>query len=522
MPNSISIEQAKLLAHSLLNYAGALVVILDQDGRIIQFNQASQKLSGLSSEEVIGKYPWDTFLPPEDAETIRKNAFDTLINDPQTISGSYTNYWIIKNGGRALIEWSNSVVLDDQECFSYLISIGTDITERTYNQQKLQDNETRLNEAQRIAKVGSWELNLRNNTLTWSDEIFNIFDIDKSKFEASYDAFLNAIHPDDRDMVNKAYNDSLANRLPYEIIHRLVMSDGSIKYVRETCESFFDNDGKAIRSVGTVQDITALHLAKEELRKHRDQLEETVLQRTSDLNTALLEAERANLAKSEFLSRMSHELRTPMNAILGFGQLLELGTDELNETQRNNVTEILDAGRHLLNLINELLDISKIESGTIKVTMTKISVDDVVQQCLSIINGEAKSRHLNVIDDISNKGHIVHADFNRLKQVFVNLLSNAVKYNHDHGSITLKSSIVNNRHLRISIIDTGEGLSNENIAKLFTPFERFNIVNNAPGSGIGLVISKNLIELMGGNIGVKSVLGQGSTFWLELALSSAE
>jgi len=522
MPNSIPTEQAKLLAHSFLNYAGALVVVLDKDGRVIKFNHASEKLSGLSSEEVIGKYPWDTFLPPEDVEAFRKNAFEALAKKPQAMSGFYTNYWIIKNGGRALIEWSNTAILDDQERFSYLISVGTDVTERSHNQQKLQDNEIRLNEAQRIAKVGSWELNLRRNTLVWSNEIFNIFDIDKSKFEASYEAFLNAIHPDDRDMVNKAYNDSLVNRLPYEITHRLIMSDGSIKYVRETCESFFDDDGKAIRSVGTVQDITALHMAEEELRKHRDQLEETVLQRTSDLNTALLEAESANLAKSEFLSRMSHELRTPMNAILGFGQLLELGTDELNETQQNNVKEILDAGQHLLNLINELLDISKIESGTIKVTMTNVSVDDAVLQCLSIINGEAKSRNLNIIDDISNKGHLVHADFNRLKQVLLNLLSNAVKYNRENGSITLKSSIVNNRHLRINIIDTGEGLSNDSITRLFTPFERFNKINNTQGSGIGLVISKNLTELMGGNIGVKSVLGQGSTFWLELALSSAE
>ncbi|MDH5353144.1 MAG: PAS domain S-box protein [Gammaproteobacteria bacterium] len=518
MSKSNSTPDVELLANSFLNYAGALIVVLDKEGRIVQFNRASEELSGLTFDEVKGKFPWDTVLPPEDAETIRVNAFETLARNPQALSGSYTNYWVTKNDGRALIKWVNSLVLDDQGKMSYMTSIGVDITERRLNEKKLESSEARLKEAQRLAKIGSWELDLIDNTLVWSDEIFNIFEIDQAQFGASYEAFLDGIHPDDRDRVNRAYSDSLINQSPYEIVHRLQMKDGSIKFVRETCESFFDTEGKPLRSVGTVQDITELHKVEDELKRHRDHLEEIVEERTAEMKAARDEAERANLAKSEFLSRMSHELRTPMNAILGFGQILEMNSDELNDNQRNSVKSILEAGSHLLGLINEMLDLAKIEAGKMEVSLAEIPVENVLNQCVSLISTDAKLRHLNIVDNVSNKGYTIQADFNRSKQVLLNILSNAMKYNRDYGSITLNCEIINKQYLRICITDTGIGLSKDEIAKLFTSFERLNTNVNVEGAGIGLVISKSLIELMGGNIGVESVPGEGSTFWVEFLL----
>lgn len=243
-------------------------------------------------------------------------------------------------------------------------------------------------------------------------------------------------------------------------------------------------------------------------------------QAEQNLIKATKEARRANQAKSEFLSRMSHELRTPMNAILGFGQILKLDAGGFNETQRGNIDEILDAGHHLLELINDVLDLTRIESGKLEVAMGNVTVDDVIQQGIALIQPLAALRHIELTDHVSGKGHIVQADTTRLKQVLVNLLSNAVKYNRENGRITLDSELMDKQRLRIRVTDSGEGLTKEDIDKLFTPFERLDKVNNVEGAGIGLVITKHLVEIMGGTIGVESTPGAGSTFWVEFGLTN--
>jgi len=517
LPSQTEATDSRLLAETFLDYAGALVLVLDKDGRIIQFNRACEELSGISFSEIKGEFPWDTVLPPEDAETIRKNAFEILANNPHALSGQYTNYWMTESGGRALIDWINTVVVDESGNMKNIVSVGTDVTEARNNELMLKKSEARLKEAQRIASIGNWELDLLNNDLAWSDEIFNIFEIDQSQFGASYDAFISGIHPDDRIMVDQAYQNSLSNRTPYEIVHRLKMADGRVKHVREKCESFFDDDGKPLRSIGTIQDITELQNAEDELDQYRHHLEEIVLERTAEMEKARDEAERANEAKSEFLSRMSHELRTPLNAILGFGQLLDMHPDKLSPNQRDNIKEIMNAGTLLLDLVNEVLDLTQVESGELEVIMEKIAVDEVIKQSVNLIAPQIKERQLKLIDQVSKMDYVVYADFTRLKQVLLNLLSNAVKYNSDHGCITLTSEIINENRLRICIADTGKGLSMDSVPKLFTPFERLGR-KNIEGVGIGLVICKHMTELMGGSIGVESEQGKGSVFWLEFAL----
>lgn len=239
----------------------------------------------------------------------------------------------------------------------------------------------------------------------------------------------------------------------------------------------------------------------------------------AELIAAKEKAEHSSQVKSEFLSHMSHELRTPLNAILGFGQLLEMNSKGFNETQKNNIKKILNAGDHLLQLINGVLDLTQIEAGKLEVYMEDVAVDYVLKQSLPLIANQAEARQLELIDNISSKGYVIRADVMRFKQVLLNILSNAVKYNHEHGRITVDSEITDEKNLRISITDTGEGLSEDDIASLFVPFERLNAKFNVKGTGIGLVITKNLIELMNGSIGVESKVGKGSTFWLELELA---
>ena len=233
------------------------------------------------------------------------------------------------------------------------------------------------------------------------------------------------------------------------------------------------------------------------------------------------EANRANLAKSEFLSHMSHELRTPMNAILGFAQLLQMADEELNETQQDNVQEIIDAGNHLMYLINDVLDLSKIESGRLEISMEDVSLNDVLEQSIALVSSQAEAHNVEIIDLVNTEGCMVLADFTRLKQVLINLLSNAIKYGHDHSQITLDCKIMNNQYLRLYVKDAGDGLTEEEITKLFVPFERLNTISKIEGTGVGLVITKYLVEHMNGAIGVESILDKGSTFWIELKLSQA-
>jgi CheY-like chemotaxis protein/two-component sensor histidine kinase len=234
------------------------------------------------------------------------------------------------------------------------------------------------------------------------------------------------------------------------------------------------------------------------------------------LKEAKTEADRANKAKSEFLSRMSHELRTPLNAILGFGQLLE--RQKPSEVQRKRVDYILNAGKHLLDLINEVLDISRIEAGRMQLSLEPVCVADALEEMLDLMRPLATERtiKLSASVDIDAGVHVL-ADRQRFKQVLLNLLNNAVKYTPFFGGVTVSYSINGNDKVRVLVSDTGPGIPAEKLARLFTPFERLGAEQSAiEGTGLGLALSQRLMQAMGGSIGVDSAVGKGSTFWIEL------
>jgi PAS domain S-box-containing protein len=241
----------------------------------------------------------------------------------------------------------------------------------------------------------------------------------------------------------------------------------------------------------------------------------------NELRKARKEADLANLAKSEFLSRMSHELRTPMNSILGFAQLLEMG--ELKTGQRKGVNHIMKSGKHLLDLINEVLDISKIEAGHLSLSLEPVQLSGVIPEMIDLVKPQIIEHQIRIdlIDAESNR-MFVKSDRKRLKQIILNLLNNAIKYNRESGSIWIKTELrpvdeSGATMLRISITDTGLGISEEDLPKLFTPFERIGAEKSATeGTGLGLSVVKKLIEAMSGKLGVESQPGSGSTFWIEL------
>ena len=251
---------------------------------------------------------------------------------------------------------------------------------------------------------------------------------------------------------------------------------------------------------------------------YRKNVEDVLFKNNLELQSAKLIAEKASLAKSEFLSRMTHELRTPLNAILGFAQLLESSKTPLTDLQKRNTQEILQAGWYLLELINEILDLAQIESGQQVVLLEAVSVNEVMRECANLIDPLALKQNISVNFNALADDAIVHADKTRLKQILINLLSNAIKYNKVDGTVTVNYTLSQNV-LRICVIDTGEGLSSEQLHQLFQPFNRLGRqANLEEGTGIGLVVCKRLIELMHGKIGVESTLDVGSEFWIELDL----
>lgn len=252
-------------------------------------------------------------------------------------------------------------------------------------------------------------------------------------------------------------------------------------------------------------------------------LEQDLKTKNVELERARFEAEKANLAKSEFLSSMSHELRTPLNSILGFAQLIESGTTPPTPSQQKSLAQIIKGGWYLLELINEILDLAQIESGKLSLTMQVLPLAEVIGECQGMIETLAEKRNIGVTFPDFEAPCFIHADRTRIKQVVINLLSNAIKYNKTGGTVSVECTQSSSEKIRISIRDTGVGLSGAQLAQLFQPFNRVGQeAGSEPGTGIGLVLSKRLVECMGGSIGVESTAGLGSVFWFELQSVASE
>lgn len=514
---------AGILQSAILNSTQFSSVATDAQGIIQIFNVGAERMMGYAAAEVVGHFTPDALCDRKEL-TDRAETLSAEFNMP--IAAGFEAFackasigiediceltCIRKDGKRFPAVVSVTALRDDEGSIIGFLLIYTDNTARQHTKQALLESERRLNFALRMSHTGGWDIDLINHASHRTVDISRIFGVDSETEKWDYNVFLSYVLPEDREVVDRSFRKAMAAQTGWDFECRIHRADGEVRWIWATGEHQADVDGNMRRMAGIIQDITN----RKQVEAERARLTQALTERNAELEVAKLEAEKANLAKSDFLSNMSHELRTPLGAILGFAQLME--SRATDPTQKKSVDQILKSGWYLLTLINEILDLAAIESGKIALEMQAVSLDEVMRECESMIEPQSQQRNVRVRFILGTEPLWVHADHTRVKQVIINLLSNAIKYNRPNGDVTLNCTPTAPDTLRITVRDTGEGLSDAQIAQLFQSFNRLGRKSSViEGTGIGLVVCKRLVELMGGVIGVDSVVGVGSAFWIEL------
>ncbi len=519
--------RAGALQRAIFNSANFSSIATDASGVIQIFNVGAERMLGYAADEVMNRITPAEISDPQEV-IARAKALSVEFSTPilpgfealafkasRGIEDIYELTYVRKDGSRLPAAVSVTALRDPQNAIIGYLLIGTDNTARKHVEAERQKLDQRLRDQQFYTR-SLIESNI--DALMTTDQFGIITDVNKqmetltgcTRDELIGAPFKNYFTDAERAEagIKQVMNENKLTN--YELTARA--RDGRETVVSYNATTFYDRNRTLQGVFAAARDITE--------RKLMDQ----ALQNTNlALETAKSVAEKANLAKSEFLSSMSHELRTPLSAILGFAQLIESGTPQLSPTQKRGIDQILKAGWYLLDLINEILDLALIESGKLSLSLEPVSLTTVMHECEEITETQAEKRGVRISFPTFDKELFVQADRIRLKQSLINLLSNAIKYNKANGTVVVSFVEKAPGRIRICVEDTGEGLSPEQLERLFQPFNRLGQESTAEeGTGIGLVVCKRLIELMGGVIGVESTVGRGSVFWIELRLTGEQ
>ncbi|WP_405041608.1 PAS domain S-box protein [Polaromonas sp.] len=520
-----ALVKAGALQSAIFNSANFSSIATDAKGVIQIFNVGAERMLGYAAADVMNKITPADISDPQEV-IARAKALSVELGTPITpgfealvfkasrgIEDIYELTYIRKDASRFPAIVSVTALRDDQSVIIGYLLIGTDNTARKQVEAEQKKLDQRLRDQQFYTR-SLIESNI--DALIATDPSGFISDVNK-QMEAltgcTRDELIGAPFKNyftDPERAEAGIKLVLTeNRVTnYELTARA--RDGKETVVSYNATTFHDRDRRLQGVFAAARDVT-----------ERKLLDQVLQESNAELKIAMSVAEKANLAKSDFLSSMSHELRTPLSAILGFAQLIESGSPQPTPSQKRSVDQILQAGWYLLELINEILDLALIESGKLSLSLEPVSLAEVMQECEAMVEPQAKKRGISVSFPKFEVSYCVKADRTRVKQILINLLSNAIKYNKLDGAVVVDCIAILPGRLRICVEDTGEGLSPEKIAQLFQPFNRLGQEANAEeGTGIGLVMTKRLVELMGGVIGVESTVGKGSVFWIEMNLTA--
>jgi signal transduction histidine kinase/AmiR/NasT family two-component response regulator len=531
------------LQNAILTSANFSIIATDEKGIIQLFNVGAERMLGYLAAEVIDKINPSDIHDPREAMT-RAQALSVELATPITpgfdalvfkasrgIEDIYELTYIRKDGSRFPAVVSVTALRDAHDAIIGYLLIGTDNTARK-----------RAEEA--LLKAGALQSAIFNSAnfssiATDAKGVIQIFNVGAERM-LGYTAaeVMNKVTPadisDPQELIARAKALSVEFATPitpgFEALafkaSRGIEDIYDLTYIRKDGSRF--GAVVSVTALRDAQDVIIGYLligtdntARQLVEAERALLDQALQDKNAELESAKVVAEKANLAKSDFLSSMSHELRTPLSAILGFAQLMESGSPSPTVSQKRSIDQILQGGWYLLELINEILDLALIESGKLSLSLEPISLAEVLRECQDMIEPQAQKRGISVAFPKFEIPYSVKADRTRVKQVLINLLSNAIKYNKAGGSVVVDHLTSSPGRIRICVKDSGEGLSADKLAQLFQPFNRLGQeASGEEGTGIGLVTTKRLIELMGGNIGAESTVGTGSVFWIELNLST--
>jgi PAS domain S-box-containing protein len=516
-----SLLKAGALQSAIFNSANFSSIATDAKGVIQIFNVGAERMLGYAAAEVMNQITPADISDPQEV-IARAAALSVELGTPITpgfealvfkasrgIEDIYELTYIRKDGSRFPAVVSVTALRDDQNSIIGYLLIGTDNTAR----KQVENERTKLDQRLRDQQFYTRSL-IESN-------IDAIMTTDPSGIITDVNNQMEALSGCSRDeLIGVPFKNYFTDPEQAEAAITRVLNENKVtdfeltaraKGGKETVVSynasiFYDHDGILQGVFFAARDVT-----------ERKRVDLVLQENTLELQKAKAIAEKANLAKSDFLSSMSHELRSPLNAILGFAQLMDSDTPPPTPSQKGSIDQILHAGWYLLELINEILDLAVVESGRLSISLEPVSLPDVMTECQAMIEPQAQKRGIRITYPHFDRPCYIKADHTRVKQVLINLLSNAIKYNQSGGSVMVDCELTPSGRVRISVKDSGAGLSPENMAQLFQPFNRLGQeTGGEEGTGIGLVVSKRLVELMHGMIGVESTVGTGSLFWIEL------